>query len=210
MRDTKQKIIQTAIALFNDQGFVKTRVQDIAAAAAMSPGNLTYHYKTKADLMQSVYRYMMKTLEQMAFGNRMLVQGAEGLDVARSYLDYQVKFRFFFLDTLEILRRYPEIRVLHQKQIQQEIQIIKNLNTFAIGKGYLKEAPREDLYDALANQIWRNLHFWLAEQAIRGEEANIETGIWSIFDLLHPYSTEKGLAFYREIKDRIKNTTKIS
>ena len=207
MRDTKQKIIQTAIRLFNEQGVVKTRVQDIAKDLGISPGNLTYHYKTKAELMQSVYRYMMKTLEEMAFGNRVLIQGAEGLDIARSYLDYQLKFRFFFLDTLEILRAYPEISLLHQEQIKKEIDIIKNLNAFALGKGYLKPEPEEGLYNSLATHTWRSLHFWLTEQVIRGKDLNIDHGILTIFDLLYPYCTEKGIEIYHKIRKQAFDST---
>lgn len=203
MRNTKQKIIQTAIQLFNEQGVVKTRVQDIAEAVGISPGNLTYHYKTKSELMESVYRFMMKTLEEMAFGNRMFIQGAEGMDMARSYLNYQLKFRFFFLDTLEIIRTYPSIKALYKEQINQEISIIKNLNAFAFGKGFLKPEPYEGLYDSLATNTWRSLHFWLAEQAIRGQEPNIDKGILTIFDLLYPYCTEKGVALYNEVRKNV-------
>ena len=51
MKKTQLKIVKTAIKLFNKGGVSNVRVQDIAVAAGISPGNLTYHYKTKKDLM---------------------------------------------------------------------------------------------------------------------------------------------------------------
>jgi len=51
MKKTQHKIIKTAIQLFNKNGVANVRVQDIAVTASISPGNLTYHYKTKKDLM---------------------------------------------------------------------------------------------------------------------------------------------------------------
>ncbi len=203
---TKQKIIQAAIELFNQQGVIKAKIQDIAKAAGISPGNLTYHYTTKKELIQSVYRYMMKTLEEVAYGNRIFVQGIEGMDVARDYLAHQLKFRFFYLDTLEILRECPEIKEAHQMQVESEIGIIKNLIYFALGKGYLIQEPIEGHYEALAQNTWMVLYFWLTQQAVRGKtEFAVEAGIQAQATLFWPYLTEKGITYYQTKFERLKS-----
>jgi len=73
MNKTRQNIIQKSIELFNERGVVNVRIRDIADELAISTGNLTYHYKTKQDLMHSVYRYMIKTLEEMSIGNQLTI-----------------------------------------------------------------------------------------------------------------------------------------
>lgn len=67
---TKYLIIQSAINLFNKYGIKNVRVQDIASEAGISPGNLTYHFRTKKDLMPAIRRYMIKMLDTMSFGDR--------------------------------------------------------------------------------------------------------------------------------------------
>lgn len=201
---TKWKIIRSAIDLFNERGIKNVRVQDIAENAGISPGNLTYHFKTKKDLMPSIRRYMMKTLDEMAFGNRFFEKGIEGMDVVQSYLEYLQKFRFFYLDTLEIMREYPVIQETHRQQIDLEIQSIKNLIQYITKKDYLVPEPIEGLYDALANQIWMTLHFWLLNRAVKGaSDPGIEEGLLAVANLFYPNCTDYGKKEYERFKERV-------
>ncbi len=204
MNKTRQNIIQKAIELFNEQGVVNVRTRDIAEALEISTGNLTYHYKTKQDLMHSVYRYMIKTLEEMSVGNQLMMPGRGALQVVRGYLDYIVKFRFFYQDTLEIIRAYPELAKSHHQQVEQEKAIIKNLLYRAIGKGEIKGEAFPGLYDSLAHSIWMTLHFWLTQQAIRGEEQDkLEEGLLMIANLVYPYATKEGAAIFQKMQGEL-------
>ncbi len=201
MAKTRQNIIQTAIHLFNERGVVNVRIKEIADELNISNGNLTYHYKTKQDLMHSVYRYMIKTLEEMSIGNQLMNPARKSIEVVRGYLEYIVKFRFFYQDTLEIIRAYPELAKAHQRQVEQEQTIIKNLIYRSIGKGELKQETFPGLYDSLAHSIWMTLHFWLTQQAIRGEvKNNLEQGLLTIANLLYPYATEDGATVFEKIQ----------
>ncbi|NND05287.1 MAG: TetR/AcrR family transcriptional regulator [Saprospiraceae bacterium] len=48
---TREKILVTALQLFNEKGYVKVGVREIARALQMSPGNLSYHFPKKEDLL---------------------------------------------------------------------------------------------------------------------------------------------------------------
>ena len=47
MSSTRIKIVESSILLFNKKGLANVRLQDIAEYNNISPGNLTYHFKTK-------------------------------------------------------------------------------------------------------------------------------------------------------------------
>ena len=64
MNKTKLKIILAAIKLFNEEGLMNVRNQDIAKGAKMSLSNFNYHYKTKQDLVVAVCDYMTNILEE--------------------------------------------------------------------------------------------------------------------------------------------------
>lgn len=49
-RDTRQDIAQVALQLMQRQGYGSTSIQQIADAAGISKGNLTYHFRSKQDL----------------------------------------------------------------------------------------------------------------------------------------------------------------
>ena len=51
---TKERILRTAKDLFNQQGMYKTGVRDIACTLEISPGNLSYHYSRRQDLLMAL------------------------------------------------------------------------------------------------------------------------------------------------------------
>jgi len=209
LNQTRQNIIQAAIRLFNERGVVNVSFRDIADELQISPGNVTYHYKTKQELMDSVYRYMIKTLEAMAIGNQLMNPNKDQLEVARGYLEHIFQFRFFYQDTLEIIRSFPELAVLHEEQVEQEKAIIKNLMFMSVGKGDLIPEPFDGLYNSLAHSIWMTLHFWLTQQIIRGEHKNdLEIGLITVANLLYPYTTDKGKKIFKNTRSELLAMTK--
>lgn len=204
MSKTRQNIIQKAIQLFNERGVVNVRIRDIAKELEISPGNVSYHYKKKQELLESVYRFMIKQLEEMAVGNQFMNPTKDHLHVAQGYLEHIVQFRFFYQDTLEIIRSYPKLAESHQQQVAQEKAIIRNLMFMSVGKGDLIAEPFEDVYESLAHSIWMTLHFWLTQQIIRGKEhSNLEEGLITIANLLFPYATEKGKTIFERMRGEL-------
>ena len=188
----KKKIIQKAIALFNERGFFDVRMRDISTALEVSVGSLTYHFRSKEALMESIYRYMLKTLEGLSVSDRLFQKKGEELEVAEVYLEYMQQFRFFFQDTLDIIRTYPEIGNQHRQQVAEEINIIKNLLYMQVGKGVLVAEPLPGVYDTLAEVIWQSLHFWFARQAILGDaRPGWDDAVRTIGHLVYPYITEE-------------------
>lgn len=50
----RQKIVDAALNLFMERGYAETSIGDIADQAGLLKGNLSYYFKTKADMLQSV------------------------------------------------------------------------------------------------------------------------------------------------------------
>ena len=201
MTPIKEKIVLTAIDLFNQKGVGNVRVKDIAETAQISPGNLTYHYKTKKELMEAVYEYMLNALKEMAGGDGVFLEAIDVLGIARTYLNYQIRFRFFYRDTLEIMRLQPEIKVAYQKQVEQIINFNQNLIFLLVGKGYMISEPHTGHYASLAKNSWAILNSWMSEREILGDqEHDVEKGLHAALDLFFPYYTEKGKVFYFEVR----------
>lgn len=206
MNKTKKKIILASINLFNEKGLMNVRNQDIAEKASMSLSNFNYHFKTKQDLVLSVIEYMKEVLQEKVYGNKVLVEEGKGLEITKSYFEFEEEFRFFYLDTYNILQSYPELKIDMQKQISEAIQVIKNLNYLAVGMGYLKPEPEDTpgLYDKLAEQIWINNHFWFSQMHIRGEEGDLVIkGLEACVAISYPYLTEKGKKVYKGFIDKV-------
>ncbi|MEE9337734.1 MAG: TetR/AcrR family transcriptional regulator [Methylococcaceae bacterium] len=63
---TRSNIIKAANKLFYQQGFHQTAFSDIVKEVGLSKGNITYHFKSKDDILQAVLqRRMQKTQETL-------------------------------------------------------------------------------------------------------------------------------------------------
>ena len=200
MNKTKKKIILAAIELFNELGVSNVRNQDIAKASDISLSNFNYHYNTKQDLVYAVCDYMIVILQERVYGNKILTSsGGEGLAIMRAYFEFEEEFRFFYLDTYNILKSFPNLKEIFHTRINEAIQIIKNLNFLAVGKGAMIPEPKDmpGLYNQLAEQIWVNNHFWFSQMHIRGKSEDLVIkGMEFNFAILYPYLTEKGCLLY--------------
>lgn len=203
MKKTQQKIVKTAIQLFNKNGVANVRVQDIAVAANISPGNLTYHYKTKKDLMVAVLHYM-KSLQKEMFPYQSVIEAPTWIELIQTYLRFQIQFRFFYRDILEISNLVPESKKQYRKQIESVIGFNKNGIFLSVDKGFMIPEPHEGHYQILATNSWAILNSWLTVREVLGKEvANIHRGINGVLELNYPYFTEKGKEFYHKIKAQI-------
>jgi TetR/AcrR family acrAB operon transcriptional repressor len=63
--ETKRKIIDAAVELFENQGFVATRIQDIADKMGMSRGAVYWHFKNKDELFMSIFTNFGHRLERL-------------------------------------------------------------------------------------------------------------------------------------------------
>ncbi|MFK5949057.1 MAG: TetR/AcrR family transcriptional regulator [Methylococcales bacterium] len=57
---TKSNIVIAANKLFYQQGFHKTAFSDIVKAVGLSKGNITYHFKSKEDILKAVFEQRIK------------------------------------------------------------------------------------------------------------------------------------------------------
>ncbi len=204
MGKTQHKIIKGAIDLFNQRGVGAVRVHDIASHVNISPGNLTYHFKTKKELMLAVFQEMRTRLIEMEAVNQGHVENAEWGKILRYYFHFQIKYRFFNRDILEIVNILPEIRNAYQKQLKQIIEFSKNAIDVYVQNGYMKPEAHEGHYLTLVQNGLAILTSWLIQWEVLGDEKiDITGGILSVIELYYPYFTETGLPIYYKTKTEL-------
>lgn len=211
LNPTKAKIIQKAIELFNSNGVYNVINQDIADAADVSLSNFNYHFPKKKDLMYAVCGYLSYVLDHRIKQNSLLVNDGIILELTKIFLQFENDFKFFYLETQNNLRAHPDLREQMENRVKEDIQMIKNLNFIAIGKGYMKPELKDfpGLYDMLANQIWMTSHFWFAQTTLKRIEGNgVYKGTEACFAVLYPYLTPKGKEVYLNFLAENKKTEK--
>lgn len=81
-KDTKFRILNTAEALFAEQGFTQTSMRSITARAGVNLASVNYHYGSKKNLIQAVFkRYFDVLMPQIddAINALDIEPGAEGM-----------------------------------------------------------------------------------------------------------------------------------
>ncbi len=92
----KEKILKTALTLFNEQGFEKTPTSKISTVAGVATGTLFHHFKTKEELINALY------LEVKTQVNDVL---REGLDEVHSIRE---KFQLLWMNYTSWVLAHPE------------------------------------------------------------------------------------------------------
>lgn len=97
LRDTKQKILNAAMYLFNSKGFTGTSVREIANRANVNVAHISYYFKGKGGLLEYLishyYEGYIQVIEenhaQLKYGNAHIVLSKIILDI----LNYQQENR---------------------------------------------------------------------------------------------------------------------
>jgi AcrR family transcriptional regulator len=201
MKPTKQYILDKALILFNEKGFVNVRLQHIADSAFVSVGHLAYHFKNKEDIITSLYKRLKKKQEILLTEFRVLPL-FEDIDLLlRSVYQLQQQYRFFYLDTLEVLRAFPDIAEKHRQLLcfqRQQIQFMIEFNT---SRGSFIQPQYEKQFAELAHIFCMTMDNWLSYQYINGNNAPDENAycndLWSIVRVLF---TDMGLPEFRQLR----------
>ncbi|GGD70472.1 hypothetical protein GCM10011514_38200 [Emticicia aquatilis] len=198
--DTKARILEKSIELFNRFGFVSIRMQHIADEVGISVGNLAYHFKNKDAIVEEVYEEI-ELNQKILLSDLKIVPLFINIDqhIRDTYL-IQQKFSFFYSDTFEILRNFPLIKKKYREYTRWYIQQIENMIAFNVARGTFIPETQDGLHQKLAEQYWMTMELWLYQSRIRTfDEANIEDYAASLWALLIPHFTHIGNIEYKQM-----------
>ena len=162
MADTKTRILDTALALFNEQGTAPVTTNHVAEALSISPGNLYYHSRNKAEIVRGLfnritaawaanYAIPADTLPDLALVERM---------VAGNFA-IQAQYRFFFRDLTLLLNADPELAAAYRQNREAGIANTRALIGLFESVGVLVPLADDEARDDLAQLLWLVGDFWL-------------------------------------------------
>ncbi len=192
-KTTKQKILESALKLFNRDGLVNVRLQHIADEAFISVGNLAYHFPNKEAIVMGLYEALTKKQKELLAEYRIVPLFDYFDHLIRKSFELQQGYIFFYLDTLEVIRAYENIAEIHRKHIKWQLEQLRNMLDFNTARGALQQEPMEGVFDRLAQQLWMSLDLWMAQQYIRGNKTpQLKDYREAVWGLLIPHFTEMG------------------
>ncbi len=201
---TKDKILETALQLFNSQGISAVSSRNISDTLGISYGNLTYHFPRKDDIILSLYVRMQDELDEQ-FGNikKEVYRFEFMLRSMRVLLSVYHKYRFVFLEFNKLNRRFEEIRQDSKIQFQKRKQLCTDIANFLYTKGYLHEERIKGHYDMVIHGMLILFNSWLTDAEVffkdKSPEKRIDYYLELIYSVLRSSLTMEGLKAFNEI-----------
>lgn len=190
---TKQRILESAIRLFNEDGVANVRLQQIADEAGISVGNLAYHFRNKDAIVSNVYENLFEEFSKIL---SFYLQGPGLADFDQQldlYHSFFARYNFYLIDLFEMERSNPAIMSRwHQFVTKMLLQIRKRLD-YCAQRGLITPEPVPGIYDTLTNNIWMTIIFWIPQQILKGQPfsaTHFKNAVWA---QISPYLTRRGL-----------------
>ncbi len=190
---TKEKILQTALELFNAKGCENVTTNHIASSCGISPGNLYYHYKNKEEIIYEICLKMNSVMDEL--WNNEIPAEEMMANIAKSnfYLKkLQKEYRFFYLDINNLLVNNQALREGYLVNKTRRISQIKAAFSAMASIGYFNFASDEVL-EQVVNSIWFVSEYWLLFANINAPgDLHNDTNQFLITNFLKAFTTDKG------------------
>lgn len=214
----KQKIIDTALAEFNAKGIDGAAVHKIAAQLSISPGNLTYHFKRKEDLVQELVKRLENELvEKLVGGIAHKSRGSddkvvpivriETSDAAERMVSIVLVLwnnRFFFLEN-QLVRDSEELAKLQVKLEKMIVASHQRSFELAVASRNMSPFRPPNSSKLLAENVWAIWMTWInkgkrIQNSSVAEKKHLKQLLDHYFCLVEPYwEAEFAARFYEEL-----------
>lgn len=200
---TSDKIVQTAIRLYNEKGLSNVTSRHIASEIDISHGNLEYHFPNKEAVLFAIYQQMREEISSFyPVQKEDIFNPIEHLHKLLVRLEeFQSEYRFFCLDVMDICRKYDRVNnVLEDNMQLRKAQVSSFFQKF-IEMKYMKPEPASGYYIRLQHTIRILITFWKSQEAILSHFNFNKKGemVRHIWELLIPHFTENGIAEYKNV-----------
>lgn len=188
-RQTRQRILDASLALFNAQGEPNVTTNHIADELEISPGNLYYHFRNKDDIIEHLFGGYEARMDAALTAPSGRLPGLEDV-----WLELHLVFeciwdyRFLYRDLVDILTRNRRLRLRFARILKRADEQAHTVMRGLVQAGVMRASADE--VDAASTNILVIATFWLNYAAARGdkdERASIRDGIVQVMMLIAPF-----------------------
>lgn len=187
-RRTRERILETALRLFNDFGEPNVTTTVIADEMEISPGNLYYHFNNKDEIVNALFADYEREIGNLLGAPGQRPHEAEDIWFFLHLLFETIwKFRFFYRDINDLLTRNRLVETHFQRILAQKQLTAATICRGLAATGVLNAAPAT--IPALATNMTLVATFWLSYEHARNPrgEPDIGRGVYQVMSLAAPY-----------------------
>ena len=207
MNKTKRKILDCSLELFNEFGLPNVSQRRITSVLKISPGNLTYHFKKKEDIYETLYfefiALVEKSIKKFLKGERNLITFSL---LTEEWFDSMYAYRFIFLDITNLMRINQKISLDFQNLVATRQSLFLKIMNELVSSNRIRKEEIPDEFNFLYNRLHIVSDFYLSSLSGFSKKITEEkrsTHKKTFFLELYPYLTKKGKEEYVQIFNKL-------
>jgi len=188
-RQTRQRILDASLMMFNAQGEPNVTTNHIADELEISPGNLYYHFRNKDDIIEQLFAVYEQRMDTALVAPSGRLPGLEDVWL-QLHLVFECiwDYRFLYRDLVDILSRNRRLRMRFARILKRADEQAHTVMRGLVKAGVMRASADE--VDAASTNILVIATFWMNYASARGdkdERASIRDGIVQVMMLISPF-----------------------
>ena len=188
-RQTRQRILDASLMMFNAQGEPNVTTNHIADELEISPGNLYYHFRNKDDIIEQLFGEYEQRIDTALAAPEGRLPGLEDVWL-QLHLVFECiwDYRFLYRDLVDILSRNRRLRMRFARILKRADEQAHTVMRGLAQAGVMRASADE--VDAASTNILVIATFWMNYASARGdkdERASIRDGIVQVMMLIAPF-----------------------
>jgi AcrR family transcriptional regulator len=211
-RRTRERILETSLALMNRFGEPHITTADIADEMNISPGNLYYHFRNKDEIIGELYARLETKLMPLFTLPAGRPPGVEDLWFMLHLLfETMWEFRFFYRDLLELTSRNRRVGLRFAELTRRGESTVIELLEGMVAAGTLRASGRE--IAAIAQNVAIVATYWMSFQRTShppppGRDADddssmsLDRAAYQVLALIAPFAIGESRALIESLGER--------
>jgi len=199
-RETQQKILRTALDLFNAHGSRNISTHRIAYQCGISKGNLHYHFRTKQDIVLELFSQMKAEMNAGWYEDHLTPTLEHMSYMFERQLEMIWRYRFFYRERSSLLGEMELLQSRFHDVRQRRLVEVRRFMQALIAEGYIKPFSSERELDLLITSTWILSDHWLEFAGATGDDLEgtvVRQGFDLLLAVIAPHFTDEGRRLMR-------------
>jgi AcrR family transcriptional regulator len=191
-RRTRQRILETSLALFNRFGEPHITTADIADEMNISPGNLYYHFRNKDDIIGELYAALEAEVAPLLEFPEATAPHVEDLWLLLHLLfEHMWAYRFLYRDLDELASRNRRVGAHVGELLRRSNAAMVELCNGMVAGGSMRASPVEIAAVArnvvLVSTYWMSFHRLCSPRRDAAADIDLGLGAYQVLALIAPF-----------------------